>query len=350
MKPMKRLASAMVIAHLLFMGSASLLANGYVTLQSGNTHSFYSTIVQAYEAAQDGDVIIIPGGTYTMPPNIEKALSFIGAGYDPRYSSATGITTISNEFFVKHNNVSMEGLYMPVRFFLEAPDANGVRVLRNIVISRCRFLEIRKGYDLDQVVIKECVFGRITTFSGYHFGNMVVSNSFIERPLGNLHGVASYATNIVFQNNVFLTEDHFSFMHSCTFRNNIFVLWNGQIALLASNNIMLNNIFVPDANFNTSVVVNENNQGGVSLDALFTSFQAEDQWKYDFSVVYELRDGSPALGAGTDGTACGVWGGQYPWKRNAVSILPHIQEMVIAPVTNLGGKLQIECKVEAQNQ
>ena len=71
-------------------------------VQNGNSESF-KTIQEAYEAANAGDTIYLPGGSFNMPSNIDKGLVWIGVGYHPDSTEATYFTRINNQTVLTGN-------------------------------------------------------------------------------------------------------------------------------------------------------------------------------------------------------------------------------------------------------
>ncbi len=328
----------LLVCSLLLAGASHVCATSYITLQSGDTHTFYQSVAAAYEDAVDGDVIIIPGGSWTMPSPIEKELTFIGAGYDPRYSAVTGITMITNSIIVGADNVSIEGYYFSGNISL-----SGER--KNIVIRRCKVANILGGGRLhSNILVVESVllnvadggFGGTRPPTSWH-NNLTVSNCFIVNSVNRM-------THVIFMNNVIFGSQYHTVQH-CTFKNNI-LIHVPQMAGASSSNYYLHNIVL--TNFSgVSRVIDINNLLDIPAEDIFEV--VPETWTYDFETVYRLKDDSPARNAGEDGTDCGVWGGRWPWKETAVPMIPHIREMEIAPVTNAGGKLQIRFQVEAQS-
>ncbi|OPZ96628.1 MAG: hypothetical protein BWY70_01710 [Bacteroidetes bacterium ADurb.Bin408] len=69
---------------------------------------------------------------------------------------------------------------------------------------------------------------------------------------------------------------------------------------------------------------------------------------FSYTYNYHLSDTSVAIGAGMNGTDCGIYGGDNPYKDGAVPLNPHIQFKQIPTATDSQGKLNIQVKVSAQ--
>ena len=65
---------------------------------------------------------------------------------------------------------------------------------------------------------------------------------------------------------------------------------------------------------------------------------------------YQLKEGSPALGYGTNGVDCGVFDGEYPYVLcGRPQFVPYIYDAQI-PNTPTDGKLNITLKIKSQNE
>ena len=67
-------------------------------------------------------------------------------------------------------------------------------------------------------------------------------------------------------------------------------------------------------------------------------------------AIYELKEGSPALGYGTNGYDCGIFSGPYPFVLSGrPRLVPYIYEATI-PNQSTDGKLNITLKIKSQNE
>jgi len=74
----------------------------------GVTTTYYNSLWEAYNAAQEGDVIQSGWTTLEGDLNISKSVSFEG-GYNCDYSAVTGVTTIVGDVNITNGSVSMGG-------------------------------------------------------------------------------------------------------------------------------------------------------------------------------------------------------------------------------------------------
>ena len=123
------------------------------------------------------------------------------------------------------------------------------------------------------------------------------------------------------------------YISNFTFANNIMV--SGSIT--RNNNVFYNNICN-----GTQFPIGNGNQQNVIMSGVFvgkTGNSTDCQW--------HLKEYSPALGAGNDGTDCGMFGGPSPYVLSGLPSIPSIYEITI-PTTgdNLNGiNVTIKAKV-----
>lgn len=67
-------------------------------------------------------------------------------------------------------------------------------------------------------------------------------------------------------------------------------------------------------------------------------------------AMYRLKEGSPAIGYGTNGYDCGAFSGAYPYVISGrPRFIPYIYEAVI-PNHPTDGKLNVTLKIKSQNE
>ncbi len=77
---------------------------------SGATPSYYSTLQDAYDAAYNGNSIMVIAALFTedLIIDIDKSVTFSG-GYDGAFMSNTGNTTLNGDILVSNGTISLEG-------------------------------------------------------------------------------------------------------------------------------------------------------------------------------------------------------------------------------------------------
>ena len=66
------------------------------------------------------------------------------------------------------------------------------------------------------------------------------------------------------------------------------------------------------------------NQYNIDMDLVFADFDGALELSTDGK--WELKAGSPAIGAGSGGIDCGAYGGPAPYILSGIPMLPHIYE------------------------
>lgn len=85
----------------------------------------------------------------------------------------------------------------------------------------------------------------------------------------------------------------------------------------------------------------------VHPDSIFVNTKIEN---FQYTHDYHLRPNSKAKGVGLNGTDCGIYGGDNPYKEGAVPMNPHIWYKNIPNITDNQGKLNIKIGVTAQEK
>ena len=324
-----------------------LNAQRTVALHSATGVKMFSGInpfVDAYNAAENGDTIYLPGGTFTSSP-IDKQLFIYGAGYHPDSTVVTLPTYITSDINPGGN---ADGLVVEGVVFASGPNINHDVSASNMTFRRCRFNE-------------NISFNGNATPAGLSTGNMFAECLFMKTM------ELSNAANCLFSNNIFIESVNNS--KSNTFKNNIF-LRNELCFNQVNNNDISNNVFIFTSNdwlvggyygsngniFNNNLLVAatpnygnnpiiSNNYTGVAQADIFV-----DQTEYAFSYTHNYHLKNPASYPGSDGSQVGIYGGMFPFKTASVPSNPHIQSKSIASETNSAGELQIQIRVQAQNK
>ena len=316
-----------------------------VILQSNGTATAFGTansFVDAYNAAQDGDTIYLPGLEYVSPNPFNKRLVVFGTGHDPEATSATGRTIITSSsssivFDPGASGSHLEGIYIskPVTFRannkIDSVTFKRVHINGQISIA---------GTDLenrcDNILISESVFSGL---NGQNASNIKVFNSFSNGRLQYLNENSWIANNIVY--------DYYypvRYAVQSRFENNIIVVYTTFTGVSDSNgNTFSNNIF------NKNPTTQENNTwSGNFTDIDPVGLFIEYQNPFSYEADYHLQN--PGLYTGTTGDQVGLFGGYHPFKENALPVTPHILDHTIATSADEEGNLQISISVQAQDR
>ncbi len=325
-------------------------AQQVIVVQGVTKTSAYPTIAAAVEAAQNGDYVYIPGGIFAEENiTITKQLNIIGAGHYPDSTKATGRTVINGSIIFNNGSdySTIQGIY--VNNAIQIGTTCELAKVKNILISRCNVGSIRLAASNSgttcgarYINIRECIIRN--TFIVSMTQDVLVENSIINCTIRDVNG------NVQFKNcNIIIPLDrnHFIYnVNSCKFTNCIFNTVNQNYVDYSTQypntfeNCTMPNVW---AGINTYI----NCKFNVHPDSIFVNTKIEN---FQYTHDYHLRPNSQAKGAGTNGTDCGIYGGENPYKEGAVPMNPHIWYKNIPNITDNQGKLNIKIGVTAQEK
>lgn len=341
---MKKIIIALVSGFL----SLSVSAQAPIVLQDGENTYISSNIDSIMAHAQDGSSIYLPGGNVilTKPWLINKKVHIFGAGHYPDSSAATSQTLISGNiirFVPGSSGSSLTGFYFnsDIYFGEAATD-----VVQFIDVSRCNLSAVFLGYN--------------STAHGSLASNIRFAENVIR---GRVN--ASEAQYCLFENNI-IDGQLSSFIQNASFFNNIFNYYYSYYDVFANSSglIVNNNIFSRDNPGLSASQINNNifnvningapggdniGSGNIGNQSPALTFESSDGVNFKYTDNYSLKEGSPGIGAGTDGTDIGIYGGVNPYKPSAVPSNPHIRKVNIAKETE-NGVLHVEITAAAQDK
>lgn len=186
----------------------------------------------------------------------------------------------------------------------------------------------------------------------YSYSNVLISGNY---GIFEIHNDGSSAetviTNVLIVNN-FLARIILCNQFSGVAANNVFGTTNGASNFLVKNNIFTTNFneLVFNGSFNTitnnlsaatiGLPVGNGNQNSVSMTTVFvgtTGYSTDGQW--------QLKEGSPAKGAGLNGEDCGIFGGNTPYHLSGIPATPSIY-LLSAPASSNGPTLPVTISVK----
>jgi hypothetical protein len=328
----------------IFLVSFSSIAQQKVALQSNGNTTIYggaNPFLDAYNAAQDGDTIYLPGGNIPFPNIIDKKLVIYGAGFHPDSTTATQKTILNGTLTIQQNadNLHLEGIEIvgTLRF-------SSYHQVDNIVVKRCKLGSIQyEGYgECVNNQFQECIVVGDIQLTSIKSG--LISNSFIGGRI--INGMEmEISNNIFFYNDSYWGYYVINNLDNSYISNNIFMreLYANNIESSCELSTFTKNVFRANPPTGTNTFVD--NYIDTDLTIFFIN---QSGFSFDFTHNYHLQNPSSFLG--TDGNEVGVFGGFFPFKEGMLPVNPHIQYKNIAPQTNNNGELQIEIKVNAQNE
>ena len=304
----------------------------------------YSTIQGAYDAAQNGDTIMLEGSpdSYSTGFNFVKRLIVKGPGYF--LGENPGIS--ANKLSAVINSISFyTGSEGSVLIGVTLNSVDQYTGGNNLTFRRCCIDYFAAHSNCENVAFSECYFtGDSYNGSIYNTGNkmtnLVVMNCIFDSPsavsqYGQISIFGAYEHSGTFLNNVF-NNDYFIIPNGFEMKNNILFTTNKtNVNLPDLNGFITNNISISD-HFGTA----NNNQANVTAGSLFLGTGSSDgKW--------QLKAGSPAIGAGVGGIDCGAFGGLGPYILSGLPIGPVIYQLDVSSHSNAENKLPVTIKVKS---
>jgi hypothetical protein len=297
----------------------------------------FSTIQEAHDAADPGDILHIVGSNTTYAgANLSKSLTILGDGMNPdpeldtHFNSRTGTLTFSNQLDAI-SEIHIRGLETSIT--LTGNTEFGVVEIKNNIIGSVsasstsisvNTLRITNNVISSFSVRNASVLNNVVTNASSTTGSQVINNLFIA---GGLSGSGS-----IINNNIFFGGSVSGGLSTSTLNFN----------LITGNN---NNEFPIGENGNTG----SNNLYGVNPQFIDLPLNG-GSWNFDWDP--RLQEGSPAIGAGSEGTDMGVFGGSFPFNAliNPGGPLPYIRVLNTSGVIQPGQDLLIEVEAVANQQ
>lgn len=308
-----------------------------------------------------GDVLYLDPGCRLPAQTITKGVTIIGTGYNLKETEEAMVAGIT----IKANDIKLTGINVSgsIAWSYES------KAYSNVIIERCKFQGLKtnnwssnNSYICYGVKIIGCyvtgdvsgadpkspltVRNSIILGKVYNINNGTITNNVVIYDSGKNQNNYYYnfllynITNSTITNNIIINPT----THTTT-TDNVVTNWSHMTiyntAVTDYNNIT-NNVLSTDeahawADFPTNKFI-----GAKVADVFVNEGNQEEK--------YQLKEGSPALGYGTNGVDCGVFDGEYPYVLcGRPQFVPYIYDAQI-PNTPTDGKLNITLKIKSQNE
>lgn len=323
----------------------------------------FASLQDAVDAAVDGDIIqVTPSPDDYGNVTINRRLTVYGIGLDPDrdmpYRSEVGRITFGHNVLFQTDSTVVTGLVVAGVTF---SGGSGV-TLSDIVIEGCRItstIGVNSG-SVDNLRIRDCLISAGSRPSINFLGdasNLLITNNILYNLSTYLGGGAISADNhAVISNNIFIASTNssrsaFLTARDCIVANNIFYGVRPGSGSGSERNEYHNNL-----TFGTSVddlpPAGTGNTGAdnlVGVNPLLENFPLDGSNTFDFAYDFRLQAGSPAIGAGSDGTDIGIFGGSSPFDTlpRVLPSLPFIEEFNASNVVRQGGNLNVTVKAKS---
>lgn len=309
-------------------------AQAPITLYNGGSTRTFLVLDSAYIAANDGDTISLPAGTFNLTVNsgqLAKRLAIFGSGYRTDSCIATGITRMGGLNIQPAAARSyISGIYFSGNI---TGFANEVTISR----SRLQTIEWRNATDNDVFVLKESV---VTGYMTFIRGRNSIMNCIIDCPINN--NINGGSNSYVFYNQcVFFSSVSILFsatITNLTVTNSIFFLSN-LLTDRPSTQVFTNNLFVGARNFaNVDTLIS---RGNVFQDITFRPNVFVRQSNLAFSEAQDYH-----IKPDCNCSDKGIYAGDSPFKE--VPETPYILERQVA-ARPVGNQLQFRFRVRSNN-
>lgn len=294
----------------------------------------------AHNAASSGDTIYVAGSAqkYIYTP-ISKMLFIIGTGYflnENPNTQARPISSVINGFINFNDgsegsiltgfkieggiNISVKNIMIKRNYIIISGENSCIYLLQsasNTIINQ-NYLTHVGDYDW-----------RVIQFTSASIQNVIISNNFINPANSSATAINMGSTNSAeISYNVIKGKLG---IYNAVLRNNI--LREGTIS--GQGNTFQNNIG-NSTQFGTS----DGNKSNITMSSVFAGTGSTDgQW--------QLKLGSPAIGAGINGTDCGMFGGTTPYVLSGLPSIPRIY-FFSAPIS-ASGSTGLSVKIKAKS-
>lgn len=266
----------------------------------------FASFVAAQSTVSANDTLYFEGSTVSYEDIVlTKPLVIIGPGYFLEENPQTQSNFITAKFGTIGFTTGSSGSILA-----------GLVVQDKIAIS------------VSNISITKCNIGGISLNNATVSGDILLLQNYIKGGFSDYYS-RNTIFNLIISNNYISSNTSFGTTTSGSIYNNIIVG-----SLLVSNFTINNNIMMGYSSDQNNNVFNNNicngiqfpigngNQQNVIMSGVFvgaTGNSTDGQW--------QLKEYSPAIGKGNDGTDCGMFGGSSPYVLSGLPSIPAIYEI-----------------------
>jgi hypothetical protein len=296
----------------------------------------YSTLEKAQIAASNGDTIMLEGSqdNYSGTFQCTKRLIIKGPGYfldeNPGISANKLSAHISDMYFMDGSKGSVIiGVSLGNVFIYTGGN--------DITFRRCRLEYFAYIDNCENITFSESYFVSGSQSIRSNAAWLIITNLVMMNCIVNGTIYINTGTG-VFLNNVF-NNNQITIPTGFDMKNNIlFTTEKANVQLPALPDIdICNNISISD-HFGTA----NNNKANVAESSLFLGASTAST-----DGTWQLKTGSPAIGAGVGGIDCGAFGGPGPYILSGAPTGPVIYQLDVSSHSNAADKLPVTIKVKS---
>ncbi len=315
--------TSLLFLSFLFLTATAFAQNTLIVDNTGSAPTgdhIYTDLQEAIDAAQEGDIIqVMPSpnsyGSIIFETDI-TGITIFGSGYLPNNIGVSQLGTV----IVKGDEIRISGFEISS---LDIDSESATDKASNIFIENSELNRLQV-FNAASIVFNSCFINPALTSAVYpdfhrSSSGIVISNSVILARFDNFNNTE--AINSIFASSNGIAND----ISGNTFKDNI-ILTSIQSS---SDNQFINNFSIVqlsigiDGNTGSDNIIDEN----ATVENVFETDGTN--WLNEFNP--NLPEGSSLIGAASDGSDLGVFGGSSPYSQTGIP-LPYIQEL-IAPLT-----------------
>ena len=303
----------------------------------------FTSLQDAIEAASDGDIIYIEGTGLEYGGagiTLTKSLTFYGSGYYLLENEDTQANhhPVELDMWIDIDPGAAGSQFYGIKF-------QGYHVYigtHDITIERCYiYAEIRihaSEEPVSNLMMKQCVVFDIGMWTmNINSSNLMFVNNIFYEGLSLGSDLANYTV----KNNIFIGGySGFSGVNSVV-QNNI--VGGGITSYVGNNNLVENNIIAAGT---TMPETGSNNIGDADFAEVFVDYPNGENTSPD--AMYELKEGSIAIGHGIGGIDCGIFDGDFPYVLSGLPSIPRFYESNISTLGTSQG-LRVSFKAKSQH-
>ncbi|MCC8115145.1 MAG: hypothetical protein LIP03_14370 [Bacteroidales bacterium] len=311
---------------------------------AGAEYTNISDLNNNYEF-QAGDTILCDAGNYGEVTVQRDSITIMGPGYFKGLNtdwSETGAAYFST--LTTQDNSKMIGLEIST---INAGGSNeiykckvyqdGKYYVSNLLVHDCYITGWFNQFNYGTFFNNIFVNGGIRPFSGSTPSD-IFNNVFIFESTSNLLTSSIIANSRIYNNIIINTSNQVDSSTGAPYCNNVIDFDHA----LSNNIAIFNNVFsivsdYANENFPNNLYV------GATVENTFVNSGALD-------AMYMLKEGSPAIGAASDGGDCGAFGGPEPYILSGIpAFMPQITEAYVSSKPT-DGKINVKLTITTQNE
>lgn len=325
---MKKLFLSFVVA---IMATTAIFAQSSLVAtlsHKGEISVFHgaSSLKQAMEAADHGDIITLASGRYEAA-DITKAITLRGAGMEEDATTGSLGTQIIGNFNINipegvSEHLTIEGIHHGSSIVL-------IGFINNAIFQKSRFFNISPGNcKVNSLTLIHCRVDERLHLPSETTANLI--NCFVYTPRND-------GGNMEFTNCIIYGQ--IAYVNNSLFTNCLFCTFPGAGWSLNETNMVTYCAATSGEVFRYNKLTNQ------IIETDSNRYQADFNALFKPGTFYELTDEAKNEYVGQDGKEMGIYGGNLPYETRILS--PQITKCNVAAKTTADGKLSVDIEVKA---